>query len=185
MASSLIFNPFSHFRDLSFCALHPKIELENSFDYLGGKTENALWCFFMPKARYMTWCCFSWYRQFPRQFFLAVKRPSWPVKLRLSAFNQVKFHLPFASRSMQFDLTFTLWRDFLDCLTFKIDDIILFEQGKHLLINIISIEILWDSKLIRFSRILYFLELLYFQNICNLFFFIINKEFNILETCRF
>lgn len=77
--------------------------------------------------------------------------------------------------AVQFDLTFTLWRDFLDCLTFKIDDIILFEQGKHLLINIISIEILWDSKLIRFSRILYFLELLYFQNICNLFFFIINK----------
>lgn len=77
---------------------------------------------------------------------------------------------------MQFDLTFTLWRDFLDCLTFKIDDIILFEQGKHLLINIISIEILWDSKLIRFSRILYFLELLYFQNICNLFFFIINED---------
>lgn len=50
---------------------------------------------------------------------------------------------------MQFDLTFILsWRDFLDCLTFKIDDIILFEQGKHLLINIISIEIFWDNKLI-------------------------------------
>lgn len=76
----------------------------------------------------------SWYCQFPRQFFLAVKRPSWLVKLRLSAFNQMKFHLPFVSRSMQFDLTFTLsWRrDFLDCLTFKIDDIILFEQRKHL-----------------------------------------------------
>lgn len=129
--------------------------------------------------------CLSWYCQFPRQFFLAVKRPSWPVKLRLSAFNQVKFHLPFASRSMQFDLTFILsWRDFLDCLTFKIDDIILFEQGKHLLINIISIEIFWDNKLIRFSQILYFLELLYFQNICNLF-FLYNKEFIILETYRF
>lgn len=85
---------------------------------------------------------------------------------------------------MQFDLTFILsWRDFLDCLTFKIDDIILFEQGKHLLINIISIEIFWDNKLIRFSQILYFLEL-YFQNICNLF-FLYNKEFIILETCRF
>lgn len=86
---------------------------------------------------------------------------------------------------MQFDLTFILsWRDFLDCLMFKIDDIILFEQGKHLLINIISIEIFWDNKLIRFSQILYFLELLYFQNICNLF-FLYNKEFIILETCRF
>lgn len=85
---------------------------------------------------------------------------------------------------MQFDLTFILsWRDFLDCLTFKIDDIILFEQGKHLLINIISIEIFWDNKLIRFSQILYFLEL-YFQNICNLF-FLYNKEFIILETYRF
>lgn len=85
---------------------------------------------------------------------------------------------------MQFDLTFILsWRDFLDCLTFKIDDIILFEQGKHLLINIISIEIFWDNKLIWFSQILYFLEL-YFQNICNLF-FLYNKEFIILETCRF
>lgn len=85
---------------------------------------------------------------------------------------------------MQFDLTFILsWRDFLDCLTFKIDDIILFEQGKHLLINIISIEIFWDNKLIWFSQILYFLEL-YFQNICNLF-FLYNKEFIILETYRF
>lgn len=77
---------------------------------------------------------------------------------------------------MQFDLTFILsWRDFLDSLTFKIDDIILFEQGKHLLINIILIEIFWDNKLIRFSQILYFLELLYFQNICNLFFYIIKN----------
>lgn len=68
--------------------------------------------------------------------------------------------------------------NFFDCC--KIDDIILFEQEKRLLINVISIEILWDDKLI-----FYFLELLYSQNICNLLFFIVNKEFNILETCKF